>query len=202
MEILKSVTEHEITASLLKYNYSSFRFGEKLKVTIKKRGVNEKMITDPNTQNEKENITREELIRSLDGDDVGGYLSQDFPNNIQWKLVRLNKKDIQQIKYLNYSYWNELSNHKRYIAVGVKTIKKGVEIFNESNNRFFSAFEALKKGAKFPPPILITKNEQSDIVAIDGHLRLTSYLFDSNYTPNEIDAYIGYSENFANWPLY
>ncbi|HRY82099.1 MAG TPA: hypothetical protein P5232_00120 [Candidatus Moranbacteria bacterium] len=202
MKILKPVTEHEVTALLFKYNYSSFRFGEKLKAIIKERGINKNIIINPNTQNEKENIIREKLMRSFDGDDIGGYLSQDFPNNVQWKLVRINKQEIQQIKYLNYSYWNELSNHKRYIAEGVKTIKKGVEIFSQSNDIFFKAFEALKQGAKFPPPVLIAKNEQSDLVAVDGHLRLTCYLLDSKYTPKEIDAYIGYSENFANWDLY
>ena len=202
MKILKSVTEHEVTASLFKYNYSSFRFGEKLKAIIKEQGIDENIITNPDVQNEKKNMIREKLMRSFDGDGVDGYLSQDFPNNIQWKLVRLTKKDIQQIKYLNYSYWNELSNHKRYISEGVKTIKKGIEIFNQSNDIFFKAFKALKQGANFPPSILIAKDENSDLVAIDGHLRLTSYLFDSNYTPDEIDAYIGYSENLATWPLY
>lgn len=202
MKILKLVTENEVTALLLKNNFNSFRFGKKLKVIMGKRDINEKIITDPKLHNEKENKIREKLMRSFDGDDIGGYLSQDFPNNVQWKLVRLNKKDIQQIKYLNYSYWNELSNHKRYITEGVKTIKKGVEIFNQSNDIFLKAFEALKQGTKFPPPVLIAKNEQSDLVAVDGHLRLTSYLFDSKYIPEKIDAYIGYSENFANWDLY
>lgn len=202
MKILKSVTEHEVTASLFKYNYDSFRFGKKLKDIIKKRGIDKKIITDPDIQNEKENKIREELMRSFNGEDIGGYLSQDFPNNIQWKLARLNKKDIKQVKYLNYSYWNELSNHKRYVIEGIKTIKKGVEIFNQSNDIFFKAFEAFKKGAKFPPPVLIAENKESNLVAVDGHLRLTAYLFDPKYTPEKIDAYTGYSENFQDWDMY
>ena len=202
MEILKEVTEDEVTASLIKYNYHSFRFGKKLKSIIKKQDIDDNIIINPDIQNKKENQLRKKLMQSFDGSGVGGYLSKNFPNNIQWKLVKLNKQELQKIKYLNYSYWNELSNHKRYITEGVKTIKKGIEIFNQSNYIFLKAFEALKKGKIFPPPILVTKNENSDFVAIDGHLRLTSYLFDPKYTPEDIKAYIGYSENFQDWDMY
>jgi hypothetical protein len=202
MKVLKSISEHEVTASLFRYNYTSFRFGKRLRSVLKSQNVDKKIITNPNVQSKKENEIRERLMRSFNGDGIGGYLSQNFPNNVQWKSVRLSKKDLQQIKYLNYSYWNELSNHKRYITEGVKTIKKGIEIFNQSNRVFFDAFKALERGCQFPSPVLVTREDKLDLVIVDGHLRLTAYLFDSEYTPKEIDAYVGYSQDFQNWDMY
>lgn len=88
------------------------------------------------------------------------------------------------------------------ISEGASNVRKGVEIFGQSNQQYWDALDALKKGQKFPEPILISRNPNSDLVVIDGHLRLTVNLLDSEYTPNEIEVVLGYSENFQNWDLY
>lgn len=202
MKILNDMTEDEVTAIILQYNIGSFRFKSRLKKLLKQQKLDMKIVTDPDLKNNSENKLRKQFVQSLDGSDIGGYLDRNFPNNVTWKKAQLNKKDLQTIKYIDYSYWNELTNHTRLVRDGAESIKKGVIIFNKSNQPFWDAFEALKQGKKFPAPILVSLNTTSDLVVIDGHLRLTVYLLDERYTPNKIEAIIGYSENFLSWDLY
>jgi len=202
MEILKNISEDEVTAIILNYNMHSSRFRNELKKLLQEHGLDEKIVTDPDLKNDSENAIRKRFIQSLDGSGVGGYLGKNFPNDVVWKKAQLSKEDLQKIKYIDYSYWNELTNNTRLVSDGAESIKKGVVIFNESNQRFWDAFEALKQGEKFPAPILVSQNSTSDLVVIDGHLRLTVYLLDAGYTPNKVEVIIGYSENFLSWDLY
>jgi len=202
MKILNDITEDEVTAIILQYNLNSFRFKNELKELLRQQKLDMKIITNPDLKDGTENALRRKFVQSLDGSGVGGYLAKDFPNDVAWKKTQINKADLQKIKYIDYSYWNELTYHTRLVRDGAESIKKGVIIFNESNQSFWDAFEALRQGKKFPAPILVTKNDDSDLVVIDGHLRLTVYLLDERYTPNEIEAIVGYSENFSLWDLY
>lgn len=202
MKIIDDITEDEVTTIILQYNMGSFRFNNELEKLLKQKKIDMKIVSEPNLKDIRENILRKKFVQSLNGSGVGGYLSGNFPNNVVWKKARLSKKDLSNIKYIDYSYWNELTNHTRLVHDGAESIKKGVIIFNESNQPFWNAFEALKQGKKFPAPILVSQNTNSDLVVIDGHLRLTVYLLNTHYTPNEIEAIIGYSENFNSWDLY
>lgn len=202
MKILNDISEDEVTAIILNYNIRSLRFGNGLRELLQKCGLDEKMVTDPDLKDDNENALRKQFVQSLGGSDIGGYLSKNFPNNVTWKKAQLNKKDLHKIKYIDYDYWNELSHHTRLVRDGAKSIKKGVIVFNKSNQPFWDAFETLKQGKKFPVPILVSRNTTSDLVVIDGHLRLTVYLLDARYTPNKVEIIIGYSENFLSWDLY
>jgi len=50
--------------------------------------------------------------------------------------------------------------------------------------------------------ILVGINKESDLIVIEGHLRLTVYMLRSNFIPNQLEAIIGYSENLGNWYFY
>jgi len=202
MKILNDISEDEVTAIILNYNMDSSRFRNELKELLQKHRLDEKIVINPDLKNDNENLLRKQFVQSLDGSTMGGYLDKSFPNNVIWKKAQLSKKDLQKIKYIDYSYWNELTNNTRLVSDGAESIKKGVIVFNVSNQPFWDAFEALKQGKKFPAPILVSQNSTSDLVVIDGHLRLTVYLLDERYAPDKVEAIIGYSEDFSSWDLY
>jgi len=202
MEILGDISEDEVTAIILDYNMNSPRFKFELKELLQRHGLDERIVNNPDLRNESENKLRKEFVQSLDGRGIGGYLNKDFPNDVEWKKAEINKEDLRAIKYIDYSYWNELTNNTRLVRDGAKSVKKGVVVFDASNYPFWYAFEAPKKGRKFPEPILVSRDFNSDLVVIDGHLRLTVYLIDARYTPNSIGVIMGYSENFSAWNLY
>ena len=202
MKILKDITEEEMTLVFIKQQLGSIRFTKEMKQLMVKLGTDSNIINNPNFKDQNENELRKKLRQSFGGSDDDGHLFDDFPENVSWKRALLTKKEILRVKYINYDYWNELSNGTRLVSAGATSIKKGIEIFGQSNQKFYDALNALKKGINFPEPILIAKNLTSDIVVVEGHLRLTVYLLDPAYTPNEIEVIIGFSENFKDWDMY
>jgi len=202
MKILKDISEEEMTHMFIMQQIGSFRFAEEMEGIIKRHGINRQIIDNPNFEDQNENELRLKLRQSFGGSDDEGHLFDNFPKNVSWKRAVISKEDLMRVKYIDYDYWIELSNGTRLVKDGTSNIIKGIEIFGQSNQKFWDALEALKNGAKFPEPILITKNLSSDIVVVEGHLRLTVYLLDPVYTPNEIEVVIGFSENFQDWDMY
>jgi hypothetical protein len=202
MKILKDITEDEMTYVFVKEQLGSFRFAEEMKQIMERIGADRKIIDTPNFNDQNENELRKRLLQEFKGSDNDGHLFENFPKNVSWKRALLTKDDLIRVKYINYDYWNELSNGTRLVSEGALSIKKGVEIFGQSNQKFWDAFDALKKEVKFPEPIIIAKNSSADLVVVEGHLRLSVYLLDPNYTPNEIEVIIGFSENFEDWNMY
>ncbi|MDO9575805.1 MAG: hypothetical protein Q7J55_04695 [bacterium] len=191
-----------MTFIFLKAKMESFRFAKEMQQIMKDCNADQKIIDNPNFDDQDENELRQKLLQSFGGSDDEGNLFENFPKDVSWKRALLTKSDLKKVKYIDYDYWNELSNGTRLVSEGSSSIRKGVEIFRQSNQHFWNALDALKKGQKFPEPILVARNPDADFVVVDGHLRLTVYLLDPKYTPDEIEVVLGYSENFQNWDLY
>ena len=67
-----------------------------------------------------------------------------------------------------------------------ENIKKGTEIFGESNDQFWKLAKYIKEGGKFPEIILM-----SDMVLLEGHVRMTAYLLASD-TPKPLEMIVGF----------
>ena len=97
-------------------------------------------------------------------------LFERFPKEIVWKFVEFEEGDIDKIYYINYDYWNELSNNTSKPLEAARNIRKGLEISNQP----FLKGEQLLNQKTFPPIIIITCNEQKYLI-IEGHSRMTIY---------------------------
>ncbi len=116
-------------------------------------------------------------------------LFENFPKIYEWKLMKLSSSDIDNIFYIDYDYWNELSSETSKPIEATKVIKNGKEIYGVSNLPYFSGLEYIKEN-KFPPVILITCNDEKYLI-IEGHSRMTVY----GLNPSELSdthAYVGY----------
>ncbi len=202
MKILKDISEEEVTQIFIVQQLESPRFTNEIQKIIKDLSVDQKIIDNPNFNDQNENKLRHKIRQTFGGSEDTGSLFENFPKTVSWKRAILTKKDLMRVKYINYDYWIELSNHTRLIQDGASSVRKGTEVFDQSNQNFWNVLEALKTGTKFPEPLLVAKSPSSDLVVVEGHLRLTVYLLDPTYTPNEINAIIGFSENFQNWDMY
>src|SRR5271157_463585 len=111
MKILKQITEDEMIAEFLKAEINSKRFGKRI---IKALNTKPKtIITKPNLKNKKENQFRRTLLGKVRGFGRNKNLFEDFPKDIRWFRANITKDELKKVKYINYSYWNELSNKTR-----------------------------------------------------------------------------------------
>lgn len=195
MKIIKSISEDEVVAHFLKTEIESLRFRQKILSYLQANTLDRNLIDKPDLDNEIGNKLRKKALIDLR---VSTF--HNFPENVKWYKAILDTQDIDRIKYIDYSYWNELSDNTRRPRIAAENIKKGKQIFNESNQSFIEAAKHLQNGGKFPEIILVAKNEQSEPVILEGHLRMTAH-FLVDYKINELEVIIGFSPDIANWDV-
>lgn len=189
MKLIRKATEAEMILEFLKGELNSKRFNEELNHVILELNLSTSIILDGDITNEDENRSRLNIMKVFRGY-PDKELFNNFPKIKEWKYIELCAEDIDNIYYIDYDYWNELSNGTSKPVEAAKVIKSGKEIYDVSNQPFLDGVEYNKKN-KFSPIILITCNDEKFLI-IEGHSRMTVYGFD----PSKLDgtfAYVGYT---------
>ena len=188
MKLIKDTNESEMILEFLKGELNSNRFNNDLNKVLNNLNIDCNIITNGNILNLEENKLRLKIMK-----EYRGYpdkeLFERFPKVIDWKYVSLSEEDLDNIYYIDYDYWNLLSNNTSRPSEAVKVIKNGIEVYDISNQPFLDGVEYLKNNT-FPPLILLTCNDEKYLI-IEGHSRMTIYAF----IPNKLNgtyAYIGY----------
>ena len=189
MNLIRKTNEAEMILEFLKGELNSKRFNEDLNNAINELGLDSSIILNGNIEDEQENNDRLKIMKKFRGY-PDEELFERFPNIEEWKFLELNESDIDNIYYIDYDYWNELSNGTSKPVEAAKVIKSGKEIYEVSNQPFLDGVE-YNKTNKFPPVILITCNNEKYLI-IEGHSRMTVYGFNSNKL-NGTYAYVGYT---------
>ncbi|MDO8537878.1 MAG: hypothetical protein Q7S21_03245 [archaeon] len=202
MKTIRKISENEMIAEFLKAEINSSRFRKKILNKLKKDKKSKKIVLKPKLSNQKENQYREQLLEKVRGFRKNKDLFQNFPKSIVWEKVIIKKNELHKIKYINYSYWNKLSNGTRKPSQAAKSIEKGKKVFNVSNVKFYKILKKIKKGIKFPLMIFVAKSKKSKIVVLEGHARLTSYFLEPKHIPKIMQVIIGYSNGIGKWELY
>ena len=172
MEYIRDAGEAEMILAFLQGEIQSERFGEKLKQIMAEVGIDEDIVLQANLHNPEENVIRKQLLARH-----RGYPDRDmferFPERMKWRYVRFAAEDIEHINYIDYSYWNELSQHTSKPRKAAETIRAGIEIYGVANTPVWEGLEVLQR-SQFPPVILITAND-AEFLIIEGHSRMTVY---------------------------
>lgn len=188
MKTIRKSNENEMILEFLKGEINSNRFNEDLNNTLLELNLDSNIITNGNINNDEENKLRLDIMKKYRGY-PDEELFERFPKIDEWKFMQLSADDIKRIYYIDYDYWNELSNNTSNPLEAVKVIKLGKEVYGVSNKPFLDGVEYLK-GNAFPPIILITCNDEKYLI-IEGHSRMTVY----GFLPDKLEgtyAYVGY----------
>lgn len=189
MNLIRKTNEAEMILEFLKGELNSKRFNEDLNNAINELGLDSNIILNGNINDDQENIDRLKIMKKFRGY-PDEELFERFPKIEEWKYLELNEKDIDNIYYIDYDYWNKLSNRTSKPVEAAKVIKSGKEIYEVSNQPFLDGIE-YNKINKFPPVILITCNDEKYLI-IEGHSRMTVYGFNPSKL-NGTYAYVGYT---------
>lgn len=189
MNLIRKTNEAEMILEFLKGELNSKRFNEDLNNAINELGLDSNIILNGNINDDQENIDRLKIMKKFRGY-PDEELFERFSKIEEWKYLELNEKDIDNIYYIDYDYWNELSNGTSKPVEAAKVIKSGKEIYEVSNQPFLDGVE-YNKINKFPPVILITCNDEKYLI-IEGHSRMTVYGFNPSKL-NGTYAYVGYT---------
>lgn len=199
MNILRASSEAEMIAEFLKAEYCSERFSEQIKEAMKELLLDDKIILSADLNNDDENTARKKLLGEFRGYGLNRELFERFPADITWSLCNFVSDDLSKIRYIDYSYWNELSQGTKSPLTAAQTILNGTEIYEQSNGGFIKAAEFIKSGSKFFRPILLTSDFEHFVI-VEGHLRITAFALVPEYF-NNVECFVGNCNNddLKNW---
>jgi hypothetical protein len=197
MRIVRESSEAEMIACFLQGELASQRFGPGLHAALTAAGLSELLLTAADLTDENENRARRDLLAVTRGYGQNrDVFDEDFPATVSWVRAELNQVELARVRYIDYSYWNELSGGSRLPVDAAKRIQDGVVVFGVSNRRFVDAARAVARGEQFPPLILVGQR-RDQLVCLEGHLRLTGYALAG--FPVEVECLIGTAPTMGNW---
>jgi hypothetical protein len=196
MRVLGQSSEKEMVASFLAGELSSERFGAVIRAQLAVPGEPEELLTQPDLADPRENEARAAVLAATRGYGQDRELFEFFPSDARWVRALLAPKELAAVRYIEYSYWNEISGGSRLASDAARRIKAGVQAFGVSNDRFFAAAAAVARGERFPP-LIVAGVALGELVCLEGNLRLTGHALAA--FPVEVECLVGTAPTLRRW---
>lgn len=195
MKKISLSSEEEMVYEFLKMEIESDRYADRIEAIIKELHISRHIITDGDIKSEQENVERAKVLGRFRGY-RNKEIFENFPAKINWVWTDFAKEDMVKIKYIEYSYWNELSYYTGSPVEAAKTILSGRTVYDVPNDGFFEAYKYIKEGYIFPPMIMLTDADESRYILLEGHKRMTAYAIEPDLFQN-VSVLLGYCEQDA-----
>ena len=196
VQVLGMSSEDEMVACFLRGELSSQRFGKNLRSHLAAAGQADQLLTHSDLSDAGANFARRALLAATRGYGENRDLFENFPTQVTWARALLSADEAASVRYLDYSYWVELSGGSRRPADAAARIKAGLRTFDVSNEPFVDAAQALLRGERFPP-LIVVGERPDNLVCLEGHLRLTAYALIGFQTDTE--CLIGIAPTMGRW---
>ena len=202
MRKIRDISEDEMIAIYLHTELYSARFRQKLEMHMQQEKIDSRIIQEPDWQNASENALRRKLLGVYRGYGQNWDYFTGFPAHVRWERTRLSREELEQVHYIDWEYWLDLTDGTRMAIDGARNALAGKVVYDIRSDGFLSLADELRQGAQFPPLILVAKDGESPLVVMEGHARLTAYLIAPECIPTELEVIIGYSEKMTDWGCY
>jgi hypothetical protein len=196
VQILGTSSDDEMVATFLRGELSSERFGGDIRACLASCGQPERLLTCPDLSDAEANAARRSVLAATRGYGEDRELFIDFPAQVTWIRAVLRPGEIARVRYMDYSYWYEISGGSRLPADAARRIQAGIRAWDVPNARFTRSARALAAGEPFPPLILVGEN-QRELVCLEGHLRLTAYALAG--FPVDVECLVGTAPTMGRW---
>jgi hypothetical protein len=202
MRKIRDISEDEMIAVFLQTELNSVRFRRDIEAYLQQEWVDPRMLHAPDWCNAQENALRRAILGMHRGygRNEGYFIS--FPADVRWERVTLTREELEQVRYIEYDYWVELSGGTRLAFDGAKNALAGKVVFGVSSDGLSYIANELRRGAQFPTLIFVAKDVDAYLVVMEGHVRLTAYLIAPECIPSELEVIVGYSEQITQWGCY
>jgi hypothetical protein len=196
MHVLRESSEDEMVACFLQGEMSSRRFGPAIRAELAVSDQPEELLSSPDLADQQANQARRGILAATRGYGENRELFKHFPSRVRWVWARLTPTELARVRYIEYSYWNELSCGTRLPVDAAKRIQQGVRAYGVSNQPFLSAARAVARGEQFPP-LILAGQRRDRLVCLEGHVRLTAHALAG--FPVEVEALVGTARTMGRW---
>jgi hypothetical protein len=198
VRVIRPATEAEVVATFLRAEWESERWREQLAALLARDGMDPSVVASPNLDDAEECSYRASLL-----DQHRGWLRREglfggLPKHIDWSRVGLSSEEVLAMRYINWDWWLVVSGGTREPLEAARRARAGelpgvaVDWHEPIAARLQSAH---------PPPELIALSKPNDtqLVLLEGHVRLTAYALYPQYLPRELEIFLGVSEQIDRW---
>jgi hypothetical protein len=196
VRVIRDSSEDEMIALFLLGELNSERFGSGIRNALDAASQTAALITAADLGDADQNRARRTILATTRGYGENRDVFENFPARVHWVRVMLAPSELAGVRYIDYSYWNELSGGSRLAADAAQQIRRGTVVFGVPNRRFLRAARAVEHGALFPPLILAGQRRDC-LICLEGHLRLTAYALAG--FPREVECLVGTAPAMDRW---
>ncbi len=190
MRVLGASGEDEMVACFLRGELTSARFGPAIRAQL---GADEQLVTHPDLSDPRANAARRAVLAATRGYGENRGLFENFPAQVTWTKAVLSAAELAEVRYINYSYWVELSGGSRRPADAAVRIEAGIRAFDVSNEPFVRAAQAIERFW----PLIVVGEGPDRLVCLEGHLRLTAYALAG--FPVDVECFVGTAPTMGRW---
>jgi hypothetical protein len=194
------VRESEVVLAFLRGEINSERFGDNVKNAIVQAGGIE-LVSNPDLDSAEENAARRSALSTARGW-PNAEIFEGFPREVEWFRGVLTPADLERVRFIEYSYWNELSGGSRLPVDVLPTLRAGKlpKWLTDLDTSWCFKFAArLAKVESIDDVIVMATLDLSDLVLLEGHARLTALFVGGLQRKLIVNSYLGMSTELRNW---
>ncbi len=193
MRIQEPIPVDVMIAAFLQAEVESPRFGASFSRLLARDGQDRRILETPDLNSAAENACRARLLGEWRGYGRNADVFTDLPDDTHWFRAVLDQADLARVKYINDDYWIGFSGGSRLVKAAVSRIHSGeIDRGEAACYRVFAG--ELAQGKAFPELILLHNPRTDELVVLEGHIRITSYLLWLGSQPTELPVLLGSSE--------
>jgi hypothetical protein len=198
MRILRRASEDEVLASFLRGELDSPRWGDRLVELLREDDAADSVLRTPNLGDADECAYRARLL-----DRHRAWLRREglfdgFPERVEWSRTALAPDEVLAIRYINWDWWVRITNGTRRPVDAAARIRRGevAGITAEEHEPIAARLHATEPPAEL---IAVAPPDRSQLVVVEGHVRLTAYALYPQYLPLELELFLGTAEDMNRW---
>lgn len=116
VRVLRESNADEMVACFLQGELGSERFGWGIWDALLASGQPETLLTRPDPADQCASQARRDLPAATRGYGEDREIFEHFPAAVRWVWARLTAAELAQVRYIEYSYWNQISGGSRIPA--------------------------------------------------------------------------------------
>ena len=203
MQGFRSATESEVVLAFLRGELDSGRFGDDIKRGLIDAGGLH-LVQSPDLGSPEENRAREQALSAARGwRDT--ELFDGFPQKVEWHHGVLPPDDLERVRFIDYSYWIELSGGSRRPADVLATLQAGTlpRWLTKLGTSWCLEFAAELATAEVVDDLIVMATPGlGELVLLEGHARLTAIFVGGLQRRLTVRAYLGVSEATKRWSCF